>query len=311
MDMDMEKLTERLEKRTTSRRDVLKRLGIGVVGLTTLPALARKVEAVSGAGQDAAVLQFALNLEYLEAEYYTYAFDGTGIEARGVAVNGSGTPGTTTVKSNPRVPFKTQAFKDYAEEIAMDERAHVTFLRSALQAAGVQPVARPQQDLLNSFNTLAQAAGIGAAFDPFANEANFLLGAFIFEDVGVTAYRGGSLLLTNKDIVFAAAGILGTEAYHAANIRNAIFALGANAPGDPRAIVKKISDLRDTLSGPGDDDQPITDDGTSTGKANIVPTDANGLVFGRTARQVLNIVYGAPDAHAGLFFPNGLNGAIR
>jgi hypothetical protein len=193
----------------------------------------------------------------------------------------------------------------------MDERNHVTFLRNALQAVGVQPVARPQQDLLNSFNTLAQAAGIGSAFDPFANEVNFLLGAFIFEDVGVTAYRGGAKLLTNKDIVFAAAGILGTEAYHAANVRNAIFSLGAKAPGDPRGIVKKISDLRDTLSGPDDDDQPLTADGTSAGKANIVPTDANGLVFGRTARQVLNIVYGAADASVGLFFPNGLNGAIR
>ena len=43
------------------------------------------------------------------------------------------------------------------------------------------------------------------------------------------------------------------------------------------------------------------------GLSNIVPTDANGLVFARTIRQVLNIVYFAPGADQGGFFPSGIN----
>ncbi len=289
---------------TLSRRQALRNLGLGAAGLTMLGGLAKTTLAQSsGPGLDAAVGNFALNLEYLEAEYYTYAVFGTGIESQGVKVDGAGTPGTVTIKANPKVNFTDPKIAQYASEIASDERTHVTFFRSFLSAAGVQPVARPKIDLLNSFNTLATVAGLGSSFDPFANDINFLLGAFIFEDVGVTLFGGAAKLLTNKDLLDSAAGILAVEAYHAGNIRVNIFNAGAGA----QDIAKKISDVRKSLSG-ADDDQGVVD---ANGNANIVPTDSNGRAFRRTTRQGLNIVYGAKDASSGLFYPNGLNGAVK
>ena len=293
-----------------TRRTMLKRLGLGAAATASLGMLSpMKAFAGSGPGLDAAVLNFALNLEYLEGEYYVAAVTGAGLEAQGVGVNGSGTPGAVTIKANPKVTFATPAIEQYAKEIAQDEMNHVKFLRAALTAAGVQPAARPAIDLKNSFTAAARAAGIvgpAGEFDPFADELSFLLGAFIFEDVGVTAYKGGSRLITNKDYLEAAAGILGVEAYHAGIIRTTLFRIGGAAID----IAKKISDVRDAVDGASDLDQPLLD---AQGNANLVPTDENSIVFSRTTRQVLNIVYLNPDEnnHSGGFFPNGLNGAVR
>jgi Ferritin-like domain len=252
---------------------------------------------------DPVVLNFALNLEYLEAEYYLRGTSGTGIEAHGVGITGTPTLGSVTIKPNPKVPFQSDFLRDVAAEIAQDELNHVKFLRQALGGAAV---ARPAIDLLNSFNTIAKVlGGNGSTFDPFANELNFFIGAFIFEDVGVTAYHGAAPLITSKAYLAAAAGILAVEAYHAGIIRTLLFEKGKFT----QDAANLISKLRNTLS---DEGGGVTDQGILiNGKPNLVPTDSNSLAFSRSTRQVLNIVYGAIGASKGLFFPNGLNGAIR
>ncbi len=291
-----------------SRRSFFKRAGT-LAGATVVAgsgammlASAPKAQAVPAQDIDPDILNFALNLEYLEAEFYLRGVYGdNGLDSR-VDVTGSGTPGVVIIKDTPGVPFKTVAIKEYALEIAQHEQQHVQFLRDALTAAGVQPIARPTIEVRDSFNLLAQAAGLGETFDPFISEENFVLASYIFEDVGVTAYSGASTLLTNPAYLQAAAKILSVEAYHGGILRLLNFQAGFAT----QVAADKISNTRAVLGG-GNDAGILNGNGFSQ----LVPVDGTSLAFARTAREVLNVVYGAVGATAGGFFPNGVNGAIN
>jgi hypothetical protein len=105
-------------------------------------------------------------------------------------------------------------------------------------------------DLVNSFTTAALAAGLiqpGQTFNPLVDEQSFLLGAYLFEDVGVTAYNGAAPLIRSNTYLAAAASILAVEAYHAANVRTVLFQLGLAQQ------TVQISAARAALSGAKDD----------------------------------------------------------
>jgi hypothetical protein len=241
---------------------------------------------------DADYLNFALNLEYLEASYYLYAATGTGLTAADMGT------GAGAVTGGAQVPFASTIQQEYAYEIAQNELNHVRFLRTAL---GSSAVSMPAIDLTNSFNAAAMAAGIGSTFNPFASFESFLVGAFVFEDVGVTAYSGAAPLLTNKTYLGAAAGIQAVEAYHAGEIRTLILAAGSTYVG----YANQISTLRGKLGGGME---------TALSATTIVAADpTTAIAYARTPQQVLGIVYETSDAGStsGGFFPNGLNGNIK
>lgn len=295
----MGKLNE-LMRRGVSRRKFLAGLGAGAGTAATLT-----LAAGCGGGHhstttptpptttitDADVLNFALNLEYLEAEFYLRAATGMGLSSTDTGSNAG------SVTGGAQVPFQTPALQQYAMEIANDELAHVRFLRKAL---GTAAISRPAIDLQNSFNAAAMAAGIGSSFNPFADENSFIVGAFTFEDVGVTAYHGAAGLLTDKTNLGAAAGIMAVEAYHAAEIRTILAYLGGNYV----TYANQISALRGTAGGGAE---------VSVSGSTIVPCDSNSIAFDRTTDQILHIVYlngKAGVVKNGGFFPSGLNGTI-
>jgi hypothetical protein len=313
-----------------------KMLSLGATALAGLVLGGATKKADAATLTDTDILNFALNLEYLEANFYNLAVNGVTIDklSTPIGITGTGTQGTVVTKASfAEVPFTIATIKAYATETAIEEGKHVSFLRGALGSAAV---AQPQIDLVNSFNKLAVGAGVGASFDPFASDAFFLIGAYIFEDVGVTAYHGAAGSITSSSNLSAAVGIHAVEAYHAGLVRTAINALDNNT-GTLTKITQQISAFRSLLANPtsapttqmtdgglkGADDQGIDNtvkvalntSSATFASTTIVDADNNSIGFARTPQQILSIVTGTSPAAAsgnkGVFFPNGLNGNIN
>jgi hypothetical protein len=332
------KTLDQLVEKALSRRTFL--AGAGAVAATTMVAGCSNDNApvittttTSGQYTDLDVLNIALNLEYLEAQFYLYAATGSGLVASDTTApsgySGSYTLGTVTATTAVAVPGLTSAQQEIINEVAFEEQAHVKFLRSALGSAAV-----PMPSInLDFFGPLAVAAKITTAatgtgsFSPFTSFDAFLIGSFIFEDVGVTAYSGAAPLISAAGVasgyLTAAAGILAVEAYHAAYVRTSITgrAIAAAAAGTPYPyldIANQVAALRATLT-VGNSAAPSTTGSVET--ALILPTSltspsaivaadpVQAVGFARTLSQVHHIVYGDPTigASKGGFFPNGTN----
>ncbi|MVN85953.1 ferritin-like domain-containing protein [Deinococcus sp. HMF7620] len=280
---------------------------LGKVGLGTAAlGLGGAAVAAPAKNIDADVLNFALNLEYLEAAFYLAAV-GRIKELRAIG-GGANILLPTGLDQDRGMQFKDANVQALARDIAEDELQHVKFLHGALGKAAAP---RPVLDLNGAFRAAGNAASGGkiTGFNPYLNDLFFLHGAFIFEDVGVTAYNGAATLITNPAYLQAAAGILAVEAYHGGAIRTMLYQqrqVTAAAGLYVGQVVQAISSLRGKVGGMKD--AGLTD---AAGMAVFAPADRNGVAYPRTTREVLNIVYLAPGASKGGFYPNGLNGTIK
>lgn len=338
-----------------SRRKMLTLGATSLAAMVFGAALPRAAEAATYS--DADILNFALNLEYLEANfYYLSAFGCTidkpnaaaiaaGAPSAGIPITGSvGTAGT--VSGGSQVPFGSDILVGaYAVETAIEEGKHVLFLQSALGASTA--VAQPAINLGSVWQVLAglanaattPAGNIPTNFSPYASDVDFLVGAYVFEDVGVTAYHGAASLLTSSGNLSAAGGILAVEAYHAGLIRTTLNNLDPTGSQGLVGYTNSISALRAAASAsaapsPASAYDHSPDDyglataqvslggGSNTTATHIVDVDltasdaTNSIAFARTTTQVLAIVTGngkvtSPAAGAatytGGFFPSGLN----
>lgn len=261
-----------------NRRSFLTKIGIATAAVGAAGTIGLQ-RASAQTSMDIEILNFALNLEYLEAEFYTYAVSGNSITNYGVGINGNAnganpTGGGYTMGGSPVSFSNSLVFSaQVAAEIAADERAHVNLLRGVL---GAQAIAKPNINL--------GALGFG-----FGNQNDFLKLARIFEDIGVSAYAGAAPSLSST-VIGTAAQILAAEAEHVANIRLQVARLGiATAPP---------LDGVDILPPPSNPNQYFS-------------LSAQGLCATRTPGQVLYLAYGNQvGVTQGGFFPNGANGAI-
>lgn len=274
-------IVDELLKAENGRRDFLKKAGLGslgaaglaIAGTSLIDSSATQMDAQTNglSATDIAILQFALNLEYLEAEFYTKATTGKTLAEIGIPVSGQGDSDPTV--GGQMVNFGDSTVAKVAQQIAYDEQQHVLDIRAAL---GSNVIAKPAINL----NALGQVS----------NLSQFLAEARAFEDVGVSAYGGAAPLIQSKQILAVAARIALVEGEHTGNIRLLV---------DLHHVPTTPVDGQDILPPPS---------GTQFFSVNkqaltIVrtPSQVLAILYGNST----------PGTNHGGFFPEGVNGAIK
>jgi hypothetical protein len=244
-----------------NRRSMLRKLGFASAALTVVATSETSLNADSANPTPVDIVQFALHLDYLEAEFYSVATTGQTLEQRGVDLSGIGALGPTTTQFSA-VNFANNLVltATTAQNIALDEFNHVQIVRNALLQNGITPVAKPAIDLDG-----LMSLGVG-----LINEQGFLLFDRMSADIGTTAYAGGAPILNGSPFLSLASRILAVEAQHAANARLSLARLGITSP---------------QLDGADIPPPPV-------GSNLFLTNPANGLVATRTPGEVLYLVYG-------------------
>lgn len=300
---DSQNLSTQVSSGTIARRGFLNRLaaatGATVAGSTAgmvvgAPA-AKAQDESSPSASDIQTLQTILNNEYMEAEFYHRAVFGIGLPPEDTT--GPGAAGPVIVGKETKIDFPSDAIEAIARFLATDELAHVTGARFILNSFGVTPPARPTIDLTGGFQMLGKLANIGDDFNPFNNERDFLVAAYFFEENSSQVLRGFLGTTSFIPLLSTLGGRLGAEAFHGGNVRMALVI----ANEFERA--NRIAQLRNRLI-----NRPSpTDPGLGTREEPILEPVSAGVIFDRTLREQLNVLYFAVNANAGGFFPNGVN----
>jgi hypothetical protein len=181
---------DRLDTRRSAMKSFVKTSG--KIALASIPfalgSMFQKAYASPTAPTDLILdtLNFALTLEYLESNFYIKAV------ASGMAPSADAMNALTIIRDH--------------------ENEHVSFLKSAISAAGGTPVSFTA----SNFDFTAK----GTFPNVFSDWGTMLAVAQTFEDTGVRAYKGQAPnLISNNDYLTAALRIHSVEARHAAHIR--------------------------------------------------------------------------------------------
>ncbi|KAI7746135.1 hypothetical protein M8C21_032417 [Ambrosia artemisiifolia] len=269
---------------------------------------------------DMDLLEFPLNLEYFEAEYFLFGSLGKGLDTIEPGLAAKGPPPIGAKQANLSL-----LIKDVITQFAYQEIGHLRAIKKL-----VQGFPRPLLNLsAKSFGTVMDAAvgnPLSPPFDPYANDLNYLISCYVIPYVGLTGYVGANPKLESPDsrkLLYGydklVAGLLGVESGQDAVIRSLLYER-ANEKVVPYDITvgeftQKISQLRNKLGNDGLKDEglkvPIELGAEKNTQGNVLAGDEDSVAYGRTPQEILRIVYGTGDEKApGGFYPQGGDGAI-
>ncbi|TVU14659.1 hypothetical protein EJB05_38142 [Eragrostis curvula] len=262
---------------------------------------------------DVDLLEFPLNLEYLETEFFCWSALGYGLDAIDANLTGGGPP-SIGGQSASLTPF----VRDIATQFCYQEVGHLRAIKQT-----VRGFPRPLLDIsAANFGKIVEQslnATLDPPFNPYENSVNFLIASYIIPYVGLTGYVGANPKLLTPQARKLLAGLLGVESAQDAVIRTLLYERGMSRVASygvgVAELTSQISELRNTLGRRGVKDEGLVVE-TALGAegmtmGNVIAGDHLSLAYDRTPEEILGIVYGTgnPSQHGG-FFPQGADGRI-
>ncbi|CAL5337992.1 hypothetical protein CsSME_00021359 [Camellia sinensis var. sinensis] len=264
-------------------------------------------------GSDIDLLEFPLNLEYLEAEFFLWGSLGYGLDSIAPNLTMGGPPpvGTTKARLDPFT-------KDVILQFAFQEVGHLRAIQNTVKGFP-RPLLNLSAEAFGNVMNSAFGRALKPAFDPYANELNFLLASYVVPYVGLTGYVGANPKLQSPISKRLVAGLLAVESGQDAVIRGLLYER-AREKVQPYGITvakftNRISKLRNKLGNAGVKDEglivPTFQGAEGKLKGNVLAGDQNSVGYDRTPEEILRIIYSSGDEHVpGGFYPKGAEGRI-
>ncbi|NP_001142402.1 Desiccation-related protein PCC13-62 [Zea mays] len=259
-------------------------------------------------------MQFALNLEYTEAEFFLHGAYGVGLDHLAPRLALGGPPPVGARKAN-----LDEVTRRIVAEFGLQEVGHI---RAIQRTVGGIP--RPLIDLSahNFARVMDEAFGtrLDPPFDPYVNSLNFLLASYVIPYLGINGYVGTNPIVDGYQTKKLLAGLLGVEAAQDAVFRARLFErLGEAVPPYGNITVAEFTDrvsaLRNRLGRCGVKDEGLTVPRRLGAEGaictNVLSADRDSLSYARTPAELLSILYLTGDERVpGGFYPEGANGRI-
>ncbi|RYR12600.1 hypothetical protein Ahy_B04g070067 isoform A [Arachis hypogaea] len=250
---------------------------------------------------DADLIEVALNLEYLEAEFFLYGAEGYGLDV----VNPNLTEGGPSPIGG-KIADLSPLIKDIIFQFGLQEVGHLRAIKSTVRGFS-RPLLNISSAIFGQIINNAFGKRLEPPFDPYANDINYLIASYVIPYVGLNGYVGANPLLQSATAKALVAGLLGVESGQDAIIRGLLYERRDEIVIPYKVSVteftNRISNLRNKLGREGIKDEEVT--------GNILSANDYSLSYPRTPKEILRIVYGTGDEHVpGGFYPLGANGTI-
>nr|KYP52604.1 Desiccation-related protein PCC13-62 [Cajanus cajan] len=227
------------------------------------------------------LLEFALNLDFLEAEFFLVGAEGRGLDAYAPELANGGPPPIGGRRANLDPDIKNVTF-----QFGLIAIGHIRSpIGLSVRATTSRRLTRPH--------------------------ARFLL-----RKLAGTWGSRATLMASICDAIVA--GILGVEAGEDAVFRALLFER-RNILVSPYAVTvaeftNRISDLRNRLGREGIKDEgvvvPPSEGAEGKVSGNVLSADKYSLSYPRSIEEILRIIYGGNASVPGAFFPRGANGRL-